>query len=160
MRKALLYHLLQRTLNLPTDCKENLFKGSYNCFHLKDINAQKQKGRCVGGKKGKVGIKPQLRTNISSHTGHSNTQTRVFFNFNFPKAFGLKSCIPLVVPCKTCTNQTEVSYWRADPFYILLWDTPMSKIFLTRICLFVQSFQYFCCIMCHNHSFFFSSIDG
>lgn len=128
MRKALLYHLLQRTLNLPTDCKENLFKGPYNCFCLKDINAQKQKGylhsrRCAGGeKKGKVGIKPQLRTDISSHTGHSNTQTHIFFNYNFPKAFGLKSCIPLAVPCKICTNQTEVSYWRADPFYIFLWD--------------------------------------
>ena len=117
MRKALLYHLLQGTFNLPTDCKENLFKGSCNCFGLKDIDAQKQKGylhfrKCVGGKKkkGKVGIKPQLGTDISSHTGHSNTQTHAFFNFNFPKAFGLKSCIPLVVHCKTCTNQTEVSY--------------------------------------------------
>lgn len=120
MRKALLYYLLQGTFILPTDCKENLFKGSYNCVGLKKKKNKSRKAKrylysrkCVEEekeKKGKSGVDNELQVKtesfyffssqtISSQTIHSNPWF-LFFNCTLPKAFGLevlyaRGCPPL-----------------------------------------------------------------
>lgn len=105
MRKTLLYYLLQGIYILPTDNKENLFKRSYNCFGLKDMDSQmgKKKKRyldprkCVGRRKtpppppipkSSVGYKLQVKNEFSSETVHSNP-CFIIFNCSLPKTFGL-----------------------------------------------------------------------
>lgn len=159
IRKALLYHLLQGTFILPTDCKENLFKGSYNCIGLKDTDPQQQKKTPKGiYTPGSVLKEKRKKKKWSRWWTPGKTWdflTNPWFLSSiiiYQRLLGLKSCISMAVPLQGELHKPdwgqEIPFPPSPLRLFKLHAIVMNKITLTRIHSFHHSFQQFCYRIC------------